>query len=110
MKNCLALLLSFCLCNSVLAAYKDGTYTAEGSGNASPITVEVRIVNSKVESIKVLKHGETPELLAVAEKKVGKAVVKANSTNGVSAVSGATNSSQGILEAIKKALEQASDK
>lgn len=110
MKNCLALLLSICLCGSVAAAYKDGSYTAEGSGNAGPIKVEVRISNSKIESIKVLKHGETPELLAVAEKKVGKAIIKANGTDGVDAVTGATNSSHGVLEAVKKALKQASEK
>ena len=58
----------------------------------------------------MLKHGETPELLAVAEKKVGKAIVKANGTDGVDAVTGATNSSHGVLEAVKKALKQASEK
>ena len=46
-------------------------------------------------------------LLKTAVKKVGKAIVKNNGTEGVVTVTGATNSSKGIIEAVNKALLQA---
>ena len=86
------------LCAGVQAAsYKDGTYTGEGTGNASKIQVEVVVV----------KHGETEMLLNAAQKKLSKAIIKKNGTEGVAAVTGASNSSKGIIEAVNKALESA---
>ena len=97
---------TLCVCAQA-APYKDGTYTAAGIGNASKIQVEVIVSNGKISSVKVLKHGETKMLLEAAEKKLAKAIVKKNGTDGVSAVTGATNSSKGIIEAVNKALEAA---
>lgn len=95
------------LCAGAQAAYKDGTYTGEGTGNASKIQVEVVVSGGNITLVKVLKHGETEMLLKAAEKKLAKAIVKANTTEGVATVTGATNSSKGILEAVNKALEAA---
>lgn len=96
------------VCASVQAgAYKDGTYIGEGKGNASKIQVEVVVSGGKIASVNVLKHGETEPLLKAAQKKLSKAIVKKNGTDGVAAVSGASNSSRGIIEAVNKALEKA---
>lgn len=98
------------VCASVQAgAYKDGTYIGEGNGNgnASRIQVEVVVSGGKIASVNVLKHGETEPLLKAAQKKLSKAIVKKNGTDGVAAVSGASNSSRGIIEAVNKALEKA---
>ncbi len=95
------------LCAGAQAAYKDGTYTGEGTGNASKIQVEVVVAQGKIASVKVLKHGETEMLLNAAQKKLSKAIVKQNGTEGVATVTGATNSSKGIIEAVNKALEAA---
>lgn len=89
------------------AAYKDGTYTGEGKGNASQIQVEVVVKGGNISSVKVLKHGETEMLLNAAQKKLAKAIIKNNGTEGVDVVTGASNSSKGILEAVNKALETA---
>lgn len=88
-------------------AYKDGTYVGTGTGNASHIQVEVVVTGGKVASVKVLDHGETDMLLRAAEKRMAKGVIANNGTEGVDTLSGATNSSKGILEAVNKALEQA---
>ncbi len=95
------------LCAGAQAAtYKDGTYTGEGTGNASKIQVEV-VAGGKITSVKVVKHGETEMLLNAAQKKLSKAIIKKNGTEGVAAVTGASNSSKGIIEAVNKALESA---
>ena len=88
------------------ASYKDGTYTGEGTGNASKIQVEVVVAGGKITSVKVVKHGET-EMLLNAAQKLSKAIIKKNGTEGVAAVTGASNSSKGIIEAVNKALESA---
>ncbi len=95
------------VCAGAQAAYKDGTYTGEGTGNASKIQVEVVVAGGKITSVKVVKHGETEMLLNAAQKKLAKAIVKTNGTEGVATVTGATNSSKGIIEAVNKALESA---
>ncbi len=96
-----------CVTIGVQAAYKDGSYIGVGAGNAGPISVEVRVEAGKIASVKVLKHTETPILLKAAEKKISKAVVKKNSTEDIAVVSGATNSCNGILQAVNAALKRA---
>lgn len=88
-------------------AYKDGTYTGVGNGNASQIEVKVTVANGKVSKVDVVKQGETEMIFAAVESTLPAAVVAANGTKGVEAVTGASNSSKGFLEAVGKALEQA---
>lgn len=88
-------------------AYKDGTYTGVGTGNASQIEVKVTVANGKVSKVDIVKQGETPMIFAAVEGALPGAVVAANGTQGVEAVTGASNSSKGFLEAVSKALEQA---
>ena len=89
------------------ASYKDGSYTGEGKGRESQIQVQGDVAGGKIAAVKVLKHGETEMLLKGAEKRISKKVIAKNGTEGVKTLSGATNSSKGILEAVNKALEQA---
>ncbi len=95
------------LCAGAQAAYKDGTYTGEGTGNASKIQVEVTVASGKISAVKVVKHGETDMLLKAAEKRMAKNIVAKNGTEGVQPLTGATNSSKGILEAVNNALKSA---
>lgn len=108
LKRVIAAVAAVLLCAGAQAStYKDGTYTGTGQGNASQIQVEVVVTGGKISSVKVLKHGETEMLLNAAQKKLSKTIVKNNGTEGVSAVTGASNSSKGIIEAVNKALEKA---
>mgnify|MGYP003157444722 CR=1 FL=1 len=63
------------------ATYKDGSYTGEGKGRESVITVQVEQM--------------IPE------------IVKKNGVEGVDSVGGATLSSEGIKAAVKDALSKA---
>lgn len=108
LKRVIAAVAAVLLCAGAQAsAYKDGTYMGTGQGNASQIQVEVVVTGGKIASVKVPKHGETEMLLNAAQKKLSKSIVKNNGTEGVSAVTGASNSSKGIIEAVNKALEKA---
>ena len=73
----------------------------------SQITVQVQVKGGKVASVKVVKHGETAMLVGAAEKKLAKQIVANNGTEGVNAVTGASNSSKGIIAAVNQALAKA---
>jgi uncharacterized protein with FMN-binding domain len=86
--------------------YQDGTYTGTATGFGGDITVEVVIANGKIASIRTISAaGETKSYWNKATAVIDRAVA-ANSPN-VDTVSGATYSSTGILNAVKRALAQA---
>lgn len=87
-------------------AYADGTYTGSAQGYGGAITVSVKISDGKIKAISIVSApGETASYFAKAKAVINK-VITAQSPN-VDVVSGATYSSNGILNAIKKALNKA---
>lgn len=68
---------------------KDGTYTATTLGRNGDVTVQVRILNNKIEDVKVLNWSETHPVADLPKLKVPQDVVKYQSTN-VNNVAGAT--------------------
>lgn len=92
--------------NGEAAGFKDGTYTATEKGNNGDVTVEVVIEGGKIASVTTPEHGETPGLGDVAMEKVIESIVEANSAE-VDTVSGATNSSNAVINAVKACLDQA---
>ena len=86
--------------------YEDGTYTGSAQGFGGYITVSVTIAEGKITDISIISApGETPSYLASARSVIS-AMLSAQSPN-VDAVSGATYSSTGIINAVKTALSQA---
>lgn len=88
-----------------LFPYVDGTYYGTGFGYNSDIKVAVVIQGKTIRSISIVEHGDDAAFMVRAEKILDKVV--ANQTEEVDVVSGATFSSEGILEAIKDALAEA---
>lgn len=86
--------------------YKEGTYTATADGNNGPVTVEVKFSSEKIESVTVTEHAETAGLADPALERIPAAIV-AHQSLGVDAVSGATNTSNAILNAVADAVTQA---
>ena len=87
--------------------YKDGTYTGSAAGFRGNITVSVTISGGKIASISVVSApGNDEPYLSTAKTLIAKVLAK-QSPNGVDTVSGATYSSNGILNAIKNALTKA---
>lgn len=86
--------------------YKDGTYTGSAKGYGGMIEVKVVISGGKIASVDIISaDGETPSFLAMAKPVTAK-IVSAQSPN-VDAVSGATYSSNGIINATIAALNKA---
>ncbi|MCR3760742.1 FMN-binding protein [Clostridium felsineum] len=89
-----------------LASYKDGTYTGTGTGFNPNLNVSVTIKSGKISNIELLSNDETPRFFDRASSTVPDEIIKAQATN-VDAVSGATRSSNGIMEAVQNALDKA---
>ncbi|MEL7646638.1 MAG: FAD-dependent oxidoreductase [Sedimentibacter sp.] len=85
---------------------KDGTYVGNGKGNNGDIKVEMKVEGGKIAAVTVLEHAETPGLSDAAIKSIPEAIVDGQSI-AVDTISGATNSSEGIIEAVRSCIEQA---
>ena len=90
----------------VAGNYKDGTYEGTGKGNNGDIKVEVTVKDGNIISVELKDHSETEGIYEAAEKGVVADVIK-KQTFDVNAVSGATNTSNGIKEAVNDALSKA---
>ena len=88
------------------AAWKDGIYEGTGQGFGGKIQVSVCIRDGRIEQIEVLSHEhEDDAYFSMAKDLI--AMQLQNQTGDVDVVSGATYSSNGIIEAVKDALEKA---
>ena len=85
--------------------YLDGIYTAEAMGFEGEITVQVTVTEDKITDITLLSAEDEEEYLSQA-KQVIPAILEGQTPN-VDAISGATYSSTGILNAVKLALAKA---
>lgn len=85
--------------------YKDGTYYGIGVGFNGNLTVKVTIMNGKITNIDIVKTGDGDEYIAKA-KGLLKSIYAKQNTN-VDTVSGATYSSNGLIEAVSNALSKA---
>ena len=87
------------------STYRDGIYTAEAMGFDGSITVQVTVAEDKITDITILSAADEEQYLARA-KRVIPAILEGQSPE-VDAISGATYSSTGILNAVKLALAKA---
>ena len=86
--------------------YQDGTYYGSARGFGGTIQVKVVISDGKIAEISIVSaSGETPSYMSSAKAVVSR-ILSAQSPN-VDTVSGATYSSNGIMNAVKAALRQA---
>ena len=92
--------------NVPVNGYKDGTYEGSGTGFGGTIRVRVTVSGGRITAIDILDaSGETPSYFAAAQGVISK-MIEGNTPN-VDAVSGATYSSNGIIQAVQNALSQA---
>lgn len=80
-------------------------YIGVGKGFGGDIKVKVTMDGKNIAKIEVLEHAETAGICDNAFAQIPDAVIAAQSTE-IDAVSGATYSSQGLIEAINNALAQ----
>ena len=86
--------------------YEDGTYRGTGAGFGGDIIIELTIEDGKMSNIEIIDaSGEDQAYMDEAVTMLSK-VVKKQSTD-VDTVSGATYSSNGILDAVEQAMGEA---
>jgi uncharacterized protein with FMN-binding domain len=86
--------------------YKDGTYTGIGTGYRPNLSVTVTITSGKISSIQIGSNRETPSFANMPFNLIPKKIISSQSSK-VDAVSGATRTSSGIMEAVSNALSKA---
>ena len=80
-----------------------GVLTGTADGFGGPITVSVTMDGDKIAAVEVVSNSETPEIAGAALEQIPAAIVAANSAD-VDIVSGATYTSNGIINAVKNAI------
>lgn len=78
---------------------------ATAKGNNGDVAVEVTVEGDKITKVVVKDHAETPGISDKAIEEIPAEIVKKNSVN-VDTVSGATFTSQAIIDATKAALQE----
>ena len=87
--------------------YKDGAYQGTGTGYRGGRTVvTVKIVNDRITDITVVSNQDTPQFFSYAAPTVIRSIINSQSAH-VNAVSGATYTSNGIMQAVADALNKA---
>ncbi|HOC06104.1 MAG TPA: FMN-binding protein [Bacillota bacterium] len=88
-----------------LSLLPDGNYTGEAEGfSRNPIRVSFTMKDGAISALKVMSHGDTPGLADDAFSQIIQSI-ESNLSLDVDLVSGATYSSQGLLEAIINAIK-----
>ena len=95
-----------CVASGAGAAAKDGTFTGTGNGRGGQITAAVTFKGGKIADVKITKQTETVGVSDSALRILPKEIVEKN-TLKLNAVSGATLTSRGILEAVRNAIKAA---
>lgn len=85
--------------------WRDGIYYGSGTGFNGEVQVEVVIADGKISNISVVSHNDDSSFMSQAQGLIPN-IISSQSTN-VDAVSGATYSSRGIIDAVRAALKQA---
>lgn len=87
-----------------LGRVPDGAYRGSSRGFKSEVQVEVTVKDKRIESVKVIRENESPWFRDRAMRDVPPLIVARQGAKGVDAVTGATMTSDAILNATAKAL------
>ena len=93
--------------DAAAATLKDGEYKASSKGIGGDVPVTVTIKDGKIAKVEVGENSETEGIGSKAIEQLPDAIVKANGTEGVDAVSGASVTSKAIFTAVEGCLNQA---
>lgn len=100
-------ILSCISCNRLSKDLHDGTFVGTGRGHNGIIEVEILVENGKITEAKIINDHETSEISSKAKDHILAAFLKDQSTSMLDVVSGASITSNGILDALDMALAKA---
>lgn len=92
--------------NNAAVSFTPGVYTASAKGMKGDVTVEVEFTASAIKKIQVLAHQETDGIWEEPVDSIPQAIIEKQSLN-VETVSGATMTSNAILQAVEDCVRQA---
>lgn len=84
----------------------DDTYTASSMAYGGTLYIKVIIAEGRIESVEVTRHRETPSYFVMAEQ-TARQIVSKQSLTDVDVITGATVTSDAIINAAAKALTEA---
>ncbi len=84
-------------------SYPDGTFEGAGEGMDGKVAVSVTVSGGNITEVAVTEHRETEGIGTLAIDQIPPAIVTANSPD-VDTVTGATITSDAIIEGVKEAL------
>ncbi|MCE9528612.1 MAG: FMN-binding protein [Planctomycetales bacterium] len=87
------------------AKVPDGTYEAESLGYEANVRIQVAVRGGKITSVKVTQHREKQYYSSISD--TAAKIISKNGVKGVDATSGATITSEAIINATAKALSAA---
>lgn len=104
----LVLVLAMCLSVSAFAdaSYTPGTYTGTSSGHEAGITVTVTVDETSITDVEIDVSNETPTIGAIQGDALKAQILEAQSAE-IDGVTGATETSQGVIRALNSALAEA---
>ena len=101
----LCLLLAVGTC-AYAGSYQAGSYTAAAPGKNGDVTVQVTFTDDAIESVEVTEHSETAGICETPIERIPAQIVEYQSL-AVDTVTGATMTSQAILDAVTDCVTQA---
>ncbi|BBF43518.1 fumarate reductase flavoprotein subunit [Lachnospiraceae bacterium KM106-2] len=87
-------------------SFKEGTYTGSGTGKNGAVKVEVEFAKDSIKNVKVTEQKETEGIADPAIEKIPTKIVDSQSL-AVDVVSGATITSNAIIDAVTDCVKQA---
>lgn len=93
-------------CGTATGKFKPGTYTGTAAGRNGDVTVAVTLSADAITKVEVTDQKETPQIADEALARIPQAIVEAQSVH-VDTVSGATITSNAIIQAATEALKSA---
>lgn len=87
--------------------YNDGTYQATAEGHHGDVVMEIEVSKGKITEIEIVSSEELPAMIDAVNRRMIPKIIKAQTTEGVDIISGASESSKAVLKAVSAAIEQA---
>ncbi len=94
---------------SSTSTYRAGTYQGTADGKFDSITVETDFSENAITSVRVISHRDTARIADAAVNKIPQRIVDAQGL-GIDAVTGATLTSMGIVNAVAACVDEAGGK
>ena len=100
----LSILILFISCEKKQSSLRDGTFIGKGNGRNGPLEVSITVKDGKIVDAEITKDIESPNIADHAKKEIIERFLKDGSTAMLDAVSGATITSNAILDALDEAV------